>query len=281
VLAAPVVVAPQLQLDRAEAFPAGNTPGVATLRLFAWAFVGRSVFALAVYAIGGAVAVWFGYRAVRASGRSFESWRYAMPFLWLLFPPAFLLLYSFVDPIWVERYAAPSLGALVVLVGYGLTRLTSRRALVAVLVVTVTAAAWGVARWYTNPGLASFDRIVATLNAQVQPGDGLVVTTDRSRVPLEFAVRADGRLRAALPPVYPDQPWGSFGVGDQTGRTLPERVTRDLAAKYDRVWMVSGFYDPEDQVAESVRRMERDYTLAFSREYGGPIHLYRFERRGS
>jgi mannosyltransferase len=281
VLAAPVVVAPQLQLNRAEAFPAGNAPGIATLRLFAWSYVGRSVFALVPYAIGGAVALWAAYTTTRASGRSFATWRFALPFLWLAFPPAFLLLYSFVDPIWVERYVTPSLPALVVLVAYGLSRVTTRRALAVVVALTIAAAAWGIYRWYTNPGLASFDRLVATLEARVQPGDALVLTSDRSRVPMEFAVRHHARLRDALEPAYPDRPWGGFGVGDQTGDTLPARIANALAADHDRVWMVAGFYDPDGQKATSVRRMERDYTQTFAREYGGPLELYLFERRGS
>jgi mannosyltransferase len=281
VLAAPVVVAPQLQLNRAEAFPAGNAPGLTTLRLFAWSFVGRSVFALVPYAIGGAIALWAAYKTARASGRSLDSWHFALPFLWLAFPPAFLLLYSFVDPIWVERYVTPSLPALVVLVAYGLTRVTTRRALAVVLALTVAAAFWGVVRWYTNPGLASFDRVVATLDARVQPGDVLVLTSDRSRVPMEFAVRDHARLRDALEPAYPDRPWGGFGVGDQTGNTLPARIADALPASHDRVWMVAGFYDPEAQLATSVRRMERGYQQTFFREYGGPIKLYLFERRGS
>ena len=47
VLVFPVVLAPFLQVDRAESFPDAGHPTFTTLRLFGWSMVGRSVFALA------------------------------------------------------------------------------------------------------------------------------------------------------------------------------------------------------------------------------------------
>src|SRR5204863_1195296 len=133
-------------------------------------------------------------RVVRASGRSLETVRFVLPFAWLAFPPLFLLSASFVDSVWVDRYVISSLVPLTVLVAYGLTRITSTRLLAAVLVFTVATASWGVVRWYHNPGFAEFDRLVATLDAQRRPGDVAAVATQRSRIPLEFALRHDRAL---------------------------------------------------------------------------------------
>src|SRR5262249_55082227 len=154
-------------------------------------------------------------------------WRFAMPTLWLVFPPLFLITYSLVSNVWVERYAIPSLGGLIVLVAYGLSRVRGRAALAAVLVLTVAAAGYGVVRWYTNPGLASFNDLLQGIEQQVRPGDALVVATDRSRVPLEFALR-HSRLRSTLTPAFPDTAWGRFHTGMQTGRVLPARTANAL-----------------------------------------------------
>jgi mannosyltransferase len=280
VLVFPVVVAPFLQVNRAESFPDAGHPTLRTLRLFAWSMVGRSVFALVPYLAGGIVAVWAAYRVARAMGRSVETWRFAMPFLWLLFPPAFLISFSFIDPIWIERYALPSLGGLVVLVAYGLSRVRSSGLLAAILVFTVATASWGVVRWYDNTGYSDFDKLVATLEAERRPGDVFAVATDRSRIPMEFAVRHADALRRELPPVYPAVRWGHFRTGDQTGRILtPSAAQRALA--HPRVWVVSGFYDPKEQTAVAIRRLRAvGFRETFHRQYDGPIVLYRFDRAG-
>jgi hypothetical protein len=281
VLVAPAVIAPQLHVDRAESFPSADAPNIATFRILAWQFAGRSVFALAPYALGGAIAIWSAVRIARARGRSTDTWRIAMPLAWLLFPPAFLIAYSFVDPIWLVRYAVPSLPALAVLVGYGLSRAQPARLLAAVLAFTVAAAAWGIVRWYDNPGFAHFNEIVATLHDRGEPGDAVALATDRSRIPLEFALRHEAALRAQLDPEFPDVPWGDFIVGDQTGEPLTEAAVRELRAEHDRVWMVAGFYDPDDEIAQSVERMRSSYRLTLRRDFGGPLVLYLFERTGT
>jgi mannosyltransferase len=281
VLVAPAVIAPQLHVDRGESFPSADAPTITTFRILAWQFAGRSVFALVPYALGGAIAIWSAVEIARARGRSIETWRFGLPFIWLLFPPAFLIAYSFVDPIWLVRYAVPSLPALAVLVGYGLSRIRPVRVLAVVLAFTVAAAAWGIVRWYDNPGFAHFNEIVATLDDQARPGDAVALATDRSRIPFEFALRHEGKLRDELDPAFPDAPWGDFIVGDQSGAPLTEAAVRELGDEHDRVWMIAGFYDPDAEIAQSIERMRSDYRLTSRRDYGGPLVLYLFERTGA
>jgi hypothetical protein len=190
----------------------------------------------------------------------------------------FLLAFSFIDPIWVDRYMVPGLGALVVLVAYGLTRVSSTRALAVVLALTVAAASWGVARWYSNPGLSGFTKIANTIEDHLQPGDALVLATDRTRVPLEFALRHHADLRRGLEPAYPRQPWGEFHVGEQTGVTLPASVVRALSQQHERVWLLAGFYDPDEQINEALRRLRSRYSVVMRREVSGPMYLYLLER---
>ncbi|MDQ1519242.1 MAG: hypothetical protein QOI55_315 [Actinomycetota bacterium] len=279
VLTFPVVLAPLLQVNRAESFPNAGHPNFSTLRLFSWFMVGRSVFALVPYFAAGAVAAWAGLRAARSTGRSVSTWRFALLFAWLLLPPVVLITISFVDPVWIERYAIPGLGGLVVLVAYGLTRLTSTRALAVALVCTLAAASWGVVRWYENPGVARFDALVGTIEARIEPGDVAVVATDRSRIPLEFALRHHARLRHELDPVFPAVPWGEFNTGDQAGAVLTTRAAQFARSHARRVWMVAGFYDPDREIATAVRNLrDAGFTQTLRREYDGPIVLYLFER---
>jgi hypothetical protein len=178
----------------------------------------------------------------------------------------------------VERYATPSLGALVVLAAYGLARVRSRAALAVVLVATVLAAGYGVVRWYDNPGLAAFDDVAESIDARLQPGDALALATDRSRTAVEFELRDRGALRERLAPGFPADPWGTFATGEQTGEPITTDAVESLAATHPRLWVISGFYDRADEVQQAVDRLEREYTLASRREFGGQITLYLFER---
>jgi mannosyltransferase len=279
VLTFPVVIAPFLQVNRAESFPDSTHPTFTTIRLFAWVLVGRSVFSLVPYLIGGAVAALAGFRIARSTGRSVGTWRFALPFTWFLFPPLFLLSFSFIDPIWIERYAIPSLGGVVVLVGYGLSRVASPRMLAAVLVCTVAAGAWGVVRWYDNPGVAAFNDLVGTLETNVRPGDTVALASDRSRIPLEFALRHHHSLQAKVGSVFPNVPWGRFKTGDQTGATLTAQAVHDARLHAKRVWLIAGFYDPDEEIAAAVRRLSNDgFRFRSRKDYAGPIVIYLFEQ---
>jgi mannosyltransferase len=275
----PVVLAPFLQVNRAESFPDATHPTFTTLRVFAWAIAGRSAFALVPYVFAGAAALWVGIAVARRYGRSESTWRFAMPLVWFLFPPLLLLSFSFIDPIWIERYALPGIGGLVVLVAYGLSRVQPARAFAAVLVLTLACSSWGIVRWYHNPDVAHFNEVVDFIEAHEQPGDGVALATDRSRIPFEYAIRHHADFKRQLRPIFPAVPWGDFNTGDQTGAKLDAAAMRVAQAHSPRVWMIAGFYDPDDEIAAAVERLrDAGFTQTYKAEFGGPIALYRFER---
>jgi hypothetical protein len=265
-------------VNRAESFPDATHPTFSTLRVFAWAIAGRSVFALVPYVFAGAAALWVGINVARRTGRSEPTWRFAMPLVWFLFPPLFLLSFSFVDPVWIERYALPGIGGLVVLVAYGLSRVQPTRAFALALVLTVACSTWGIVRWFNNPDVARFNEVVDYIEAHEQPGDGVALATDRSRIPFEYAIRHYSEFKRELAPLFPAVPWGDFKTGDQTGAKLDAAAVRTARAHSPRVWMIAGFYDPDDEIAAAVDRLrDAGYVQKYKAEYGGPIALYRFD----
>src|SRR5262249_1443762 len=111
-----------------------------------------------------------------------------------------------------------------------------------------------------------------------QPGDAVALATDRSRVPLEFALR-HSHLRDELIPAFPRTPWGKFHTGMQKGEVLPASTADALPAKYDRVWVLAGFYDPANEINDSLTRMRNaGYRQVSAHTYGGPLALYLFQR---
>jgi hypothetical protein len=74
-------------------------------------------------------------------------------------------------------------------------------------------------------------------------------------------------------------PWGDFNTGDQTGAKLDAAAVRDAQEHSPRVWMVAGFYDPDEEIAAALKRLrDAGYTQTYKAEFGGPIALYRFDR---
>ncbi|MCZ7534838.1 MAG: glycosyltransferase family 39 protein [Acidimicrobiia bacterium] len=140
-LASPAAVLPLLHAGRADGGAWNDTTSLSTVRELVWLFAGRTATAIPVYAIGVGVALVAALIAWSRHGRSETAWRYGMPLMWLLLPVAVPLAVSLVEPIWHYRYALPSLGSLVVLAGYGLTRLEGRRLPAAVIALALVLSA--------------------------------------------------------------------------------------------------------------------------------------------
>ena len=285
-LASPAAVLPLLHAGRADGGAWIDAPSIETLGQLIWLFAGRTVTAVPVYAIGVGVALLASMRAWRRHGRSEEAWRYGMPVLWLVPPVVVPIAVSLLDPIWHYRYSMPSLGALAVLAGYGLTRLTRPFVSGAVLVVCFALAARGVPQWYDYRGLPGsdswthFEEIVAVLAPEVERGDGIVFLTDRARLPFEFQARRT-RIVDESVPIYPPEPWGEYRTGDQPpNASVPGDAQTDQMFRNGptRVWIVEAHHDRG--VADSyVNRLLAEYRVETHLWFAGHEELRLLVRR--
>lgn len=251
VLVVPAVLASILQSASADDMSWIDPPTVETVRSMVWLVAGRTVTAVPVYAFGIVATLLAGLSVLRGLGRSEETWRFAMPFAWLVLPIAVPLAASFVSPVWHYRYAVPSLGALVLIGGYGLTRARRQIVLASVLVVASLLAVRGVVNWYGYERQAGsdswddFDDIVAYMDEHVEVGDGIVVVTDWARFPFEFYARGTDIVVDATP-VFPEDPWGGYRTGEQTRNgDLPDdaQMEKLVLDGPDRLWVVAGYHD--------------------------------------
>ena len=118
-------------------------------------------------------------------------------------------------PIWLDRYALWSVGALVVLVAYGLTAARDTAACSSIVVIVVAVlASRGVVDWYRAPPYEDYHSAIGA--AQPAPAtrrrDHLLARRGAhpGRV-LPAATTPADSPRAPLPP----DPWGSFKTGEQ------------------------------------------------------------------
>ena len=206
-----------------------------------------------------------------------------MPLLWLAFPPVFLIAYSMVDPIWVERYALPSLGALVVLAGYGLHARPTRRAPLA-----------GRPHGHVASGGLRRGALVRQPGPrrlrQHSTGDRVPRPARRTRShsppTVRVAVEFELRDRAAWGRAGTRVPFGisngaSSGPVSRPATRSADANVEALAASHPRLWVISGFYNHDDEVTTALGRLERAYSLTSRHEFPGRITLYLFlPRRG-
>ena len=102
-------------------------------------------------------------------GSGLERWRIALVFLWLMLPGALLLAFTFsVQPVYLDRYLIVSLPALMIAVALGITQL-SRRWIIAALVILVALSTAKLVSWYRAPALEG---------AQAHPSEPARSSTD-------------------------------------------------------------------------------------------------------
>jgi mannosyltransferase len=270
--AAPALLAPLLQVNSGE-FGYSAKPGIADLRDLVWSMSGRTASAVPVIGLGIVIALAAAARALRNSRHSDDAFRFAMPLLWMIVPSAVLLSGSYLHPIWLDRYVLWSVGAVVLLAAYGLTRIAPKHAIVvaAVFVVAAGLSARGVLKWYREPPYQDYHSAMTELAARVRPGDAIIFSPDEARLSATFYLRNLVDLDR-LTPVYPPAPWGTFKTGDQKVKPVTQAViARALAHPYARLWIVS---DAEPGVIPTrINELRAGYSLASDRFYTGPLEV--------
>lgn len=230
-----------------------RTPGV-ILKLVLGLSGGGGPALIAAYALLVGTAAWVGWQTWRAAPRSWDTWRIAVPFCWVVVSVVLVVASSYVTPNFASRYFLMSVPGVALLGAFGLCTLTRRstRLLVVGLVVMVPFASLGLHRYYFEYHSDDFRDATAYVFTHDRTGDAVVFIGDEARMPFEYYVRDQPVQRRMLQPAWPSQPWGHFGTGD-THETMPSAArTADISRRYGRIWLFLR-YDPNSK--ESGRRI--------------------------
>jgi mannosyltransferase len=271
-LAAPVILAPLLQINSGE-LGFISKPGLSEMRGLVWAMAGRTVTAVPAIGLGVLVALVAAVRVGRRSLHSIDAFRFALPVLWMIVPSFVLMSVSYVHPIWLDRYVLWSVSAVVILAAYGLMWLTRERKLVTVAVVLVTVAlsSRGIVNWYREPPYQDYHSATAHLAPRLRAGDAIIFSPDEVRLPSEFYLRAAIDLDQ-LVPVFPAQDWGRFKTGDEKIHNVGERVIDSVITKrYPRLWIVS--YKSRGIIVPKVNQLLGTYRVVSDRKYQGNVEV--------
>jgi mannosyltransferase len=277
-LAAPAILAPIFQINSGETSFI-TRPGVHAIGVFVWFIAGRTATAIPAYGVGVVVATVAATAVWRRQLHSVDAFRYALLLLWAVLPAFVVMATSIVRPIWIDRYALWSAGALVVLVAHGLTRVAHGRALGVVVLVTALLSVRGVVDWYRAPPYEDYRSAMGQLSVRLQPRDALIFSPDEVRIPAEFYLRRDTR-RLDLIPLFPEQPWGQFKTGQQRVVPFTER-TISLADpnRYPRIWLVA--FDVRTTLKSQMADLNHRYRVTSDHEYQGGVEVLLLQARTS
>ena len=274
--AAPAVLAPIYQINHGEiAFI--QKPGVHAIGVFGWFVAGRTWTAVPPYVIGVVAALLAAVTVWRKDLHSVEAFRYALLFLWLTVPAFVLLTVSFVRPIWIDRYALWSLGALTIACAVGLTRLAHGRALTAVVLVTALLGVRGIVDWYRVPPYEDYRTAIAQLVPRLRPGDAIIFSPDEVRIPAEFYLRGH-TTKLGLVPLFPPEAWGHFKTGQQQVVDVDPSTIEHIDPRHiPRLWIIA--FNVHTGLKPRVAVLKRKYRVTSDHEYQGGVEVLLLQPR--
>jgi hypothetical protein len=174
-----------------------------------------------------------------------DNWPVMFALCWLVVPVAIVVALSLAyEPVLVLRYLGICFPAFVLLVAYGLSRVTyvtrfTRVPLGTVaVVVLVLISAVGLGAWYSRGAPEDFRGVVDTLAQQVRPGDGLVIFAPYNRVPVEWYMHDHPVAESRLQPLFPAGPWKTDALRYDASINTTEPIIEKAVHGYHRVWLV-------------------------------------------
>ena len=161
-------------------------PGSDELWATAIQLTGDGPLLVAAYALACLIALVPVLRSITIPRVSWNVWRYRFLFLWLLLPPAFILLVSFLRPLFLPRYFILCLPALLLLTASSLSRLRSAWTAVPVLLLFCGLSLNGVVAYFHQKPNDDWRAISGAVLKASEPGDGLVFYIGMGRIPYEY-----------------------------------------------------------------------------------------------
>jgi mannosyltransferase len=228
--------------------------------------------------------VWASWRVTRAKGWvSTETWRHAFVLGWAVIPPVIVVVVSVVQPVLIGRFLLFTVPGIALTMGMGLDWLLSGKApgflreRWAALVTTalvfaglVAGALW----WHRDGDVEDWRQAARVVFEQAQPTDGLLFANDSIR--LFYDYYQDRIPHDADPaPVWPSQPWGEYGTGDQAYTSFTTDMVLTAAGQHDRLWLVIGedHVDVGDEVDAAIEALRQRYEIVSDEHVGEGIRI--------
>jgi mannosyltransferase len=205
------------------------------------------------------------------AGANWDAWRVQFLLIWLCFPVALTLLLSLARPVFLARYFAFCLPALIILAAAGLSRLRRAWLLTVSLAAMLLLSLQGTLSYYDHDFDLERDGSQAAANYildHAQPGDAILFHIAEARVPYEFvrSLRAakNSSNPAAGPEIIFPRHGDHFDYRDVTGNPTLEFM-HSVPGRYGRVWVVLMSNGVPGHPDATTFMLERALVESFSR----------------
>ncbi len=173
-----------------------------------------------------------------------DSWSIRFLLIWLLFPPALILMLSLARPLFLGRYFIFCLPPLVILAAAGLAKLRSPWPLGVALGIMLLLSLQGTFSYYDHDFDLQRDGSEAAVSYildHAQPGDAILFHIAEARVPYEFfkslREKASPAVSAAEPEIIYPRHGDHLDYRDFSGKPTSPFV-HSIPGRYSRVWVV-------------------------------------------
>ena len=256
-------------------------PGVRDLLDFWEHLAGNAGLALLLLYAAACLAAVLPLRGTLLSlGAKREVWRLQFLLIWLFFPVILTLLLSLVRPVFLARYLAFCLPALIILAAAGLSRLRKTWLLAVSLTAMLLLSLQGTLSYYDHDFDLERDGSQAAANYifdHAQPGDAILFHFAEARIPYEFVrslreAENSGRSPAAGPEIIFPRHGNHLDYRDVTGNPTVEFM-HSVSGQYGRVWVVLMSNGAPGQPDATTLMLNQTLATSFSR-----IELVQFPR---
>lgn len=208
-------------------------------------------------------------------GRSTDTWRYAFIFLWLAAPIGLSYGFSFIKPIFYDRYLIVSLPGLVLLSSVGIDLINKKllRALLIILLIVLSVHST-FTFYYPVEKENSRDSTNYVLS-QAKRGDFIIFFRGHTIVPFEYYWKRINPPQDLLDCDYPSK-LGNYNylIDDMEYHpdlTLPYLYS--LKDRYERIWFVSRPISPKNRINFRVflTTLEEHYQQKLEKNYQGVL----------
>jgi mannosyltransferase len=189
---------------------------------------------LVAYFLGCVLAFGSGIRMIR-SGNGLPL-SYIFVAAWLALPVGVTLAASLFKPLFLDRYLIVVLPALVLAVGFGISRLRTPGVRAITLVAVLILAGQGLIGWYRDYQKEDWRDAAAYVLHESEAGDAVFFYRPRNRNPFAYYVGRFAIGAGNLTPIYPSVGWGDYIPLPQAQAQLANALK--AVHWYRRIWLV-------------------------------------------
>ena len=216
------------------------------------------------------------------TGRSIDTWRYAIIFFWLAVPIGLLFGFSFINPVILNRYFIVSLPGLVLLSGVGIALIKDKYCYTVLIILLVVLSVRSTLTEYYPNEKENFRDSTSYVVSHAQRGDGILFYRAFTIIPFEYYWRRLNPPLDLLDSVYPSQ-FGHYNYLEDCIKDIPDPSVlylKTLKDRYERIWVVSRYISPKRSIIfrSIFTTLEEHYQLQQEMNYQG-VRVLLFDRK--